>query len=182
MFGFFKKRPTIREDDPFREPLTDDGKTYEEFKESDVAIKIWLPEPLEEKLQEFCKYFSESRPQLLRSIYFVHLYGRYDYEQMRRKSLGIFFRESHIRYSRPAAAVTHRSGPNTTPELGKNNQDMKLWIPSKMRDDLQHLANQAQTPLSQFLREVLVSTMFGHAYPLKRISPATSGEDPASEE
>lgn len=170
MSNFFGKN-LIATDDPFRIPLPDTGRTFDEFINNDAAIKIWLPEPVEQRLEELSNYFSESRTRLLRSIYFVYLYGRYDYEQMRQKSLGFF----HIDtcevplFSRHAEPITHRSGPATTPQLGKNNADIKLFLPKKMRDDLQQIANKVQTPLSQLLREVLVSTLFGHSYLPARI-------------
>jgi hypothetical protein len=168
MFNFFKRNP-VKEDDPFRKKLTDNGKTYDEYADNDVAIKIWIPEPIEETLRELCEHFEESRARLLRCILFVYLYGRYDFEQMRSKSLGLFC-ESYIRYSLKMTdsdeknPITHRSGSNTTPELGKNAHDIKLWIPLKMRDDLQELANRAEKPVSQFFREILVATLLGHRF------------------
>ena len=160
MFNFFRKQP-LASDYPFRTALLDSVKTFAEFSKNDVALKIWLPEPAEQRLKELCDYFSESRARLLRSVYFVYLYGRYDFEQMRQKSLGLFSRTEEVRFSR---SVTHRSGPATTPELGKNNEDVKLWMPAKMGEDLQGVADKMQIPLSQLLREVLVSTLFWHSY------------------
>ncbi len=168
MFNFFGNH-SAKQNDPFCGKLADYGKTFDDFKESDVAIKIWLPEPAEEKLRELCGYFAVSRPAFLRSIYFVYLYGRYDFEQMRSKSLGLFCAsDADVMFSRLQVPVTHRSGTSTTPELGKNAEDFKLWLPSKMKVDLQRLANRAETPLSQFLREVLVSALFGHGYLAER--------------
>src|SRR3990167_8487511 len=99
MFNVFRNH-SAKTYDPFCENLADYGKTFDDFKENDVAIKIWLPEPAEEMLRELCGYFAVSRPILLRSIYFVYLYGRYDFEQMRSKSLGLFCAsDADVKYS-----------------------------------------------------------------------------------
>lgn len=174
MFNFFRKQP-IHAEDPFRVKLPDSRKSFEEFSRNDVAIKIWLPEPVDTRLTELCDYFSESRPRLLRSVYFVYLYGRYEFEQMRIKSLGLFSSMGEPLFSQaPSQSVTHRSGPATTPELGKNDRDVKLWLPSKLRDDLQQIADKTKTPLSQLLREVLASTLFGHSYLPDRMQESRS--------
>lgn len=165
MFNPFKKQPTLGTD-PFRERLPDDGKTYEDFVKNDVAVKIWLPALLVKRLEELHLHFDESRPQLLRCIFFAYVYGRYDFEQMRSKSAGLFHsdRGTLRQDSAPYGPITHRSGPNTTPELGKNAEDIKLSLPSKLRDELQSLANKCRKPHSQFLREILVSSLLGHRY------------------
>ena len=164
MFNFFRKKP-IATADPFRRKLPEDGRSFAEFAENEVAIKIWLPEPVDKRLHDFCDYFCESRAKLLRSIYFVYLYGRYDFERMRQESLGLFARSEEARFCKKfGESVTHRSGAATTPELGKNNVDVKLWMPTKMNADLQRIADNAQIPLSQVLREVLISALFGHSY------------------
>jgi hypothetical protein len=49
------------------------------------------------------------------------------------------------------------------PGLGKNIVPLKLFLHEKMKADLQALADKAGIPLSQFVREILVSHFLGHA-------------------
>lgn len=48
------------------------------------------------------------------------------------------------------------------PELGKNIAPIKVWIPARMKADLQLLADHAEIPLSQFVREIVISRLLGH--------------------
>lgn len=48
------------------------------------------------------------------------------------------------------------------PELGKNIAPIKVWIPARMKADLQLLADHAEIPLSQFVREIVMSRLLGH--------------------
>ena len=48
------------------------------------------------------------------------------------------------------------------PGLGKNIVPLKLFLHEKMKADLQVLADKAGLPLSQFVREILVSHFLGH--------------------
>ncbi|MES2683538.1 MAG: hypothetical protein V4650_08470 [Pseudomonadota bacterium] len=162
MFNFFRRKP-IAENDPFRRMLPNDGLAFDEFKGDDVAVKFWLPEPLDQRIKQLSEYFGVTRPKFLRVTFFIHLYGRYRLEQMRQQvNSGLFF-ESPIMQARGGG--TESDTPPATarpPGLGKNDQDVKLWLPLKMSKDLQALADAAELPLSVFLRNVLVTQIYGH--------------------
>jgi len=49
-------------------------------------------------------------------------------------------------------------------EMGKNMFDVKVWIAEKMKNDLQELADKTELTLSEFIREILISNLFGHTY------------------
>lgn len=136
-------------------------RNFADFQENDVPIKLWLPEPAERRLIELSEHWGLSRAKLLRFSFFRYLYGQYEFEAMRELSAGLFWLPTGLKEPL-AAARKHRSGPNTTPELGKNDEDVKLWLPTRMKTDLQKLADQSGKPLSQFIREVLVFQLFGH--------------------
>jgi hypothetical protein len=48
------------------------------------------------------------------------------------------------------------------PELGKNIVPIKIWIPKRLRDDLQTLANHADVKISQYVREIIISRILGY--------------------
>jgi hypothetical protein len=70
-----------------------------------------------------------------------------------------------ILYSRQAKEASDDTPIiNRTPELGKNTEDVKVWVPSQIKSDLQKLADESGYTLSHLIREVLISTLFGHTY------------------
>ena len=48
------------------------------------------------------------------------------------------------------------------PGLGKNMFPIKIFIPERIKSDLQACADKAEIPLSTFVREILVSNILGH--------------------
>jgi len=54
--------------------------------------------------------------------------------------------------------------PDIMQDLGKNTEDLKVWIPRKMKEDIQALADKASISLSEMIREILISMLFGHTY------------------
>ena len=48
------------------------------------------------------------------------------------------------------------------PELGKNVVPVKVWVPSRIRNDLQTLATHVGLNLSQYVREIVISRLLGH--------------------
>ena len=48
------------------------------------------------------------------------------------------------------------------PELGKNVVAMKVWLPTRLRNDLQILADHVELNLSQYAREIVISRLLGH--------------------
>jgi hypothetical protein len=48
------------------------------------------------------------------------------------------------------------------PELGKNVAPIKVWIPKRMKTNLQSLAEHAGLTLSNYVREILISRLLGH--------------------
>ena len=39
---------------------------------------------------------------------------------------------------------------------------IKIWIPKRLRDDLQTLADHAEVKVSQYVREIIISRLLGH--------------------
>jgi len=158
---WFRRQEMPEDEQIFRPNLGGSVEEFREFARNTVPVKIWIPRQMDELVEKLSDYFNESKPRYLRQMLFSYVYGRYKLECFKKLALEGADNpdEEFLLYSRG-----HRSGPNTTPELGKNGQDIKLWLPLKLRDDLQSLADRVNVPLSQFIREILVSELLGHAY------------------
>ena len=133
-------------------------------------MKFWLPEPAEQALVELSKLQGDSMSEVLREFLTAHCYGIYAMQLLRmRKPEPVL--DSGIRFS-PARAYGDetkvRKVTYWVPELGKNVAPVKIWIAKRLRDDLQALAEHTKIPLSQYVREIVVSRLLGHGMLPKR--------------
>lgn len=146
--------------------LVADMGDFSEFTGNDVAVKFWLPEAVAEALEELRERDGVSMSQLLRQYLIVHCYGLYAIRLMLEANPRLFKDrevDSEIRFSRaPAPVGKKRVDTYFVPELGKNVAPFKLWIPKRLRDDLQILADHVDLKLSQYLREIVISRLLGH--------------------
>jgi hypothetical protein len=130
----------------------------------DVALKFWLPEPVEHALEELAGYYEVSVSLLVRMLLADYLYGRIALAYMRENQVGIHRRDPDPpMFSRK---VAEPDGPEVryvykVPELGKNIAPVKVWIAQRMKDDLQKLADHGGVLLSKFVREIVVGAVFG---------------------
>jgi len=70
----------------------------------------------------------------------------------------------------------------SVPEFGKNVAPIKVWVPSRLRNDLEALAAHVDITLSQYVREIVISRLLGHGALPKRpqmleAAPLSSVED-----
>jgi len=133
----------------------------------DVAIKFWLPELMGTMLEQSCSVLDTSRSDLIRQILFTYLYGKYDWLGMyeRRETHYQLRPESSPLFSRsPSPEAVAKPAPNMMKDLGKNTEDLKVWIPRKMKEDIQVLADKFSISLSEMVREIIISTLIGHTY------------------
>jgi len=131
-------------------PFDDNWKLYRPS--THVALKTWLPEPLDDAIRQIADHIHTSRSNLIREALFIYVYGIYAFTQMQAEGDGFFY-DDGIRFSRSR---------NRTPQLGKNSINYKVWLPEALKNDLQTLANTANIKLSQFVRETLISHFMGH--------------------
>jgi len=138
--------------------ITGTGRDYSVLDTYDTALKFWLPEAMEIALTEMCNYACTTRSDIIRQTLFTYLYGRYDLFGMVESGNTEFALKTPVLYSKSGTAK------NKTSELGKNTEDVKVWIAKQMKDDLQTLADKHDLTLSHFIRETLISHLFGHIY------------------
>lgn len=152
---------------PYRIELS--GRNYQEFEECDVALKFWLPESVEKKIDQMCSFQDTSASDLIRQILFIQLYGRYDL-------FGLIERQNDTYMLRPKPEIKfclkrdESSDPPPPLELEKNLADVKVWVPARMKGDIQALARQAGKKPSLYVREVIFTHLFG-LVPPEGISP-----------
>lgn len=135
------------------------------LREHDIAVKLWLPEPAALALEDFSKVQGISMSEMLRHFFSAHCYGVYVVELLRGQCPEIFRDEEPIRFSRAQVEPPPGKKRQVTywvPELGKNVAPIKLWIANRLREDLQALADHSKLPLSQYLREIVISRLLGH--------------------
>ncbi|HIG79933.1 MAG TPA: hypothetical protein EYG50_01670 [Cycloclasticus sp.] len=174
LFNFLQKntapKSSLQGDDNDEAPapeyiISTTGRHYDGLDNNDIAIKIWLPEVLSLALDEMASYTSSSKSDLLRQTFFSYLYGRYDLMGLIERGDHRFALNPPPMFSRQAKEPSEASQIiNRTPELGKNTEDVKVWIPGQIKSDLQTLADESGYTLSHFIREVLISTLFGRTY------------------
>jgi len=131
----------------------------------DVAIKFWLPELMDTVLAELCTKFNTSRSDLIRQTLFTYLYGRYDLIGLVERNDRHYQLNGAVKFSRaPAPDSVTEPEPDLMQDMGKNTEDLKVWIPIRMKEDIQKLADKASISLSEMVREIIVSALFGHTY------------------
>ena len=147
--------------------VTQTDRDYSDLlKQGDVAIKFWLPELMDTVLHELSEYIHTTRSDLMRQTLFTYLYGRYDLFGFVERN------DRHYQLNRPVLFQKARQSlddvsepePDIMQDLGKNTEDLKVWIPVRMKDDIQKLADKASISLSEMIREIIISALFGHTY------------------
>lgn len=169
--GQTRRRPLRFED------LVADMGDFRELANHDVALKFWLPEPVSLALKEICSLGGESMSEMLRRFLVQHCYGVYACQVMSSAVPDIFrdpfpsvFCFSDSEPPPPPSPPPGKVRIDTywVPELGKNVAPIKVWIPSRLRRDLQVLAGHADIKLSQYVREIVISRLLGHGALPKR--------------
>lgn len=143
---------------------------YAAFAHNGTCIKIWLPGTLDQALNQLSVTHDDSKPDVLRGLLFEHVYGRQALEgliawkrrqdaEARRSaqepdSRGLL-REPLVNYqvARPRIASIEL--------FGKATIAIKLWLPQRLKDDLDTLARQEQLDRSHYIRKALVRQLLG---------------------
>ena len=136
----------------------------EKLHENNAVLRFWLPEEAKQAMEEAVRCNKTTTARYLRELFVVYLYGEHSLQQMRQQSTGLYYvpppaPDSGIRYS-----ISMPTTIDTVAELGKSIIPVKLYLPQKIKDDLQLVADATETSLSTFIREVLISHLFGHVF------------------
>lgn len=155
---FFKRSKDNNRPSSYNEPIIDMlGRDYLSLSSNDANIKFWIPERLEKKIDQLCTYFDTSASDFIRQVLFVHLYGRYDL-------VGLIERQKNS-VKQPMEKYSKRIFETNcdimTRQKDKNVADVKVWLPSTMKADLQKMADRSNMKLSKYVRLVLVNHIMG---------------------
>jgi predicted DNA-binding protein len=164
MWPFSKRRPRGERDELPKQP--EPAFDYTGFGINDVSIKLWLPEKMTAALDRLSVEHEVSRPDILRWMFFEHVYGRDVFAGLLEHT-----RLEVPKYSRKVGSEFQRTVPTARSidleYLGKSTEDFKLWLPTRLKAALQELADNYQRPLSDYLRSVLARHLFGEKFYLE---------------
>jgi hypothetical protein len=179
---FFRKKDESKAEIPRQKHVvTMTGRDFSDLDGDKAALKFWIPESVETILDELARKFDTSASDSYRQILFVHLYGRYDLT-------GLLERQDH-RFALCGVPMYSRVSTASTDAVPiskeKSSADVKVWVPLKMKDDLQLLANRKGMKLSQYVRSVVMDQLLGHlpySEALAGSSPPPESDDEDNEE
>jgi len=170
--SFFRKKIVNKNtSDTNKNIITGTTRDYSDLLKYDTTLKVWMPEAPMVALAEIISlnnkdvsdYAVLSISDYIRKILFLYLYGQYDLAAAsERGNLEFTYTEDYGGGGFNFSKIPQVK--NRTIELGKNNYDLKIKIANKMKSDLQQLADKSDLKLSMFIREILISSLFGHAY------------------
>ncbi len=139
---------------------------HEDFSTNAVSIKLWLPEKLVAAIDVLCDQHDASRPDVLRWILFEHVFGRVEFAHLERRAEPPPppMNPPEVMYSRTRNPQTPTSREINVRHLGKATEDLKLFLPERLKLELQDLADAARQPLSDYLRAVLARHLLGERF------------------
>lgn len=140
---------------------------FQEFAHHDAALKFWLPEVVAVSVMDMSKRNGCSVAESLRQFFFQHCYGVYAYQLLLDFDSDLF-KDCTPVFSNKQQAEGDRPGKRRIdtywlPDLGKNVAPIKVWLPSRVKTDLQRLADHVGLSLSHYAREIVISRLMGHA-------------------
>lgn len=166
--------------------LVSDMGNYEDLGKHDFALKFWLPEPAEKAVRELAEMDGASMSEALRQFFTIHCYGLYVFSVIKNERPNLFKDDGGMSalFSRQRVEKSGKTRVDTywVPELGKNVAPVKIWVPQRVRHDLQILADHVDIKLSQYIREIVISRLLGHGTLPKRpemliAAPLSAAED-----
>ena len=132
------------------------------FLESNNAwIKFWVPTILADALKESSRFRGDTMAIYLRQILYRHCYGEYIF--MCFEKLELENRDHYVSHQEHTSSYEPIKDPvYWVPQLGKNIFPIRLALPNKVKQDLAKLAKRHDISLSQYIRETILSRLFGH--------------------
>lgn len=177
---FFRKKDEPKSTSHCRtEMITMTGRDFSDLDGEKAALKFWIPEGIEAIMDELSSKYDTSESDCYRQMLFVHLYGRYDLMGLLERQDHRFALNAIPLYSIAASATTADTEPT---HMEKSIADVKVWVPLKMKEDLQLLARRKGVKLSQYVRSVVMEQTLGHIpYNEALADPATRPPESSDE-
>ena len=136
---------------------------YSNLNQQDCQLRVWLPDPAKQALEELCEINEMSMTAYLTEYFASYLFGHHEVMRMRASRSGLYEPEPESRY-----CAIDPDGPEpeaeVAPNLGKNIFALKIWVPAKIKDWLRSEAERSQVTLGEFTRALICSHLFGCEY------------------
>jgi predicted DNA-binding protein len=139
-----------------------------DLSKNDAELRVWLPEEGRAALDAIADRLDVVRAKYLREFLVTYLYGLHELLKMQTEQTGLYYVPPPSNEP-PLPLYSRARTEECIPGLGKNIVPLKLYLPQRMKEDLQTLGDRAGVPLSQFAREALVSHFFGQTLWLDRL-------------
>lgn len=179
MWSFLRKRKATqntkekRQQPKSLEQLIANIGDFTDLAEHDAALKFWLPEPAKCALEEISQSTGHSISGFLRQFLVIHCYGLYPYILMLDAMPNFCSKHDtdndpmfSIRDNIPKGKI--RVSTYWVADLGKNVAPIKVWVPTRVKQDLSILAEHASLTTSNYIREIIISRVLGHGMLPKR--------------
>lgn len=144
-----------------------------------ASLKIWLPDGVLVSAQELAGQYEHSVTLILRNALVIHAYGRTQFDRLvlngylraPRGYVGEVINPKELNFHRreprppvPADPFCDSDDPPAAHalDLRKRIYGARVFMPARLKRDLERLAGQAQLPVSQYCREVLTAYYLGH--------------------
>mgnify|MGYP001595934978 CR=1 FL=1 len=141
---------------------------YAEFADNRACIKLWLPEILDQALNQLSVTHDTSKPDVLRGLLFEHVYGRQALEGLiawkraedAKASPGMLH-QPQVPYDEHPFSQLQSPRSAEIDLFGKATIAIKLTLPQRLKDDLDALARHEQLDRSHYIRKTLVRQLLG---------------------
>lgn len=179
--AFFKKKKEVKNPSEVAIPVCKfsqlfDRQKLEDLDTDDAELRFWLPEAGRVALDEVTEFLDVTEAFWLRATFLNFLYGEHEYRRMFAQRAEFFGPERFLSRKSESRSAMYSVSPtpedNDTPRpirrievipaLGKNLFPIKVYVPSQIKCDLQHAADDVKEPLSVFVRKLLLSRLLGH--------------------
>ena len=151
-----------------------DDRDLLDLTENSSVLRLWLPEAGRIALQQVTKNLGMVASKYLREFFVSYLYGTHELLKMQVKKKGLYYvppPKVSEKDSSPRVMFSRAPSVECIPGLGKNLYPFKVFLPQRIKDDLQGLADKTGIPLSQFVREILISHFFGQTFWPAKLQP-----------
>lgn len=136
---------------------------FEEFASNNAYIKVWLPDRLVTVINKLSANYGSSRPDVIKTILFRHVYGIAVFESFDAWKINIHQQQS--RRSSSNDQVKFSPMRNHSMEfIGKSTENLKVWLPAKLKADVEELAATRALGVSDYVRMILVRDLLGERF------------------
>lgn len=171
MFWIFGRKDISKKEAKERVPLSPlytDKLGLENLSKNDSQLRVYVPTTVYLALEDMTTTYCVDTSTYLREFFIVYLYGAHELERMRVDKSGLFYEPPPINEPNSSASdsvmFSRSAGNQLSDELGKNVEQIKIFLPIRIKTDLQTQADLAKLKLSHFVREILIAHLLGHAY------------------